>query len=34
MLEGNENRRSYIRTVSGTKGPILCPTGSNVLNPP
>src|SRR6267143_216309 len=33
-LEGNENCHSYIRTVPRTKGPILRPTGSNVLNPP
>src|SRR6266446_10652721 len=34
LLEGNENRHNCIRTVPRTKGPILCPTGSNVLNPP
>ncbi len=34
MLEGNESRHNCIRTVPGTKAPILCPTGSNVLNPP
>src|SRR5258705_5535862 len=33
-LEGNENGHSCIRTVPRTKGPILRPTGSNVLNPP
>ncbi len=33
MLEGNESRHNCIRTASRTNGPILCPTGSNVLNP-
>src|SRR6266404_9774355 len=29
ILEGNESRHNCIRTVPRTKGPILCPTGSN-----
>src|SRR3977135_2205605 len=33
-LEGNENRHNGLPPGPRTKGPILCPPGSNVLNPP
>src|SRR5882672_8877901 len=33
ILEVNESRHNCTRTVPRTKGPILCPTGSNALNP-